>query len=85
VSVRVKRVAGLAEAADSLNKLSQVGGAHPAVPEGDVEQVFALRWALASDEMARALMRLSDELKEQAQLYKANSLAWREKATGRRR
>jgi hypothetical protein len=74
----------LARVAESLRTLGR-NGAHPQVPEGDVEQVFALRWAVASEEMARALSRLSGELEEQARLYKASALAWRDKAIGRRK
>jgi hypothetical protein len=85
VTASRKAEGNLARVAESLQTLSDAGGAHPHVPEGDVEQVFALRWAVASEEMARALSRLSVELADQAQLYKSNALAWREKAIGRRR
>ena len=85
MSTRLKPTGDLARAAESVLTLSRVGNAHPKVPEGDVEQVFALRWAVASEEMARALSRLSGELEEQARLYKASALAWREKAIGRHR
>jgi hypothetical protein len=85
VSTSSRPAGNLAQVAESLQTLRATGEAHPRVPEGDVEQVFALRWAVASEEMARALSRLSNELSEQARLYKENALAWREKAIGRRR
>ena len=85
MSARPKPADDLTGAADSLRRLSRNGRTHPQVPEGDVEQVFALRWAVASEEMARAPLRLSLELQQQAQVYRANALAWREKAIGRRR
>ena len=85
MSARLKPSDNLARAAESLQTLSRNGGGHPAVPEGDVEQVFALRWAVASEEMARALRRLSVELEDQARAFKDNAMAWREKAIGRRR
>ncbi|MBI1774665.1 MAG: hypothetical protein HYR63_04895 [Proteobacteria bacterium] len=85
MSVRLKTTNNLAQVAESLQTLTQTHGSHPSVPDGDVEQVFALKWAVACEEMARALLRLSVELEDQSRQLKADALAWRDKAIGRRR